>query len=895
MGLVVASVACQHYASRGALPLALLMLGVAIWSGAYAVMWWAPTLEQQAFWVKVTSLGLWMIPVGYLVLAFDIAELKRWHTRGRIALISITSFALTNVEWLNPGRLFDSAFVARTMGPHTHYAVVPGPLYWVFVVFSYALIVVAFAIIFRAYRLSSGAKRTQAAILLVGGLVPFVASVATELGSLPLGDLDLAPLAFLVTGALWLTAILRGTLLDILPLARDVLVEQMPDGVFIVDGEGLIADANPAALSVLRRPRVEVLGKPADAILSCVKGAAALLGDSAPRSAVLPINSNGNSRYVDLAVTPLAVGNGGPPAQLVTLRDVTEERRAIARLELARTVFDTAHEGIVVALPNADERAVDVVIDVNDAFCRLTGYSREDVVGKDMNRIYCDRHAPAFYKAMENALFAAGEWKGEVWQSRIDGTAFLSWLSLSAAKDDHGHVEHVVGVFTDITEIREAEEKLRHSATHDALTGLPNRLLLEDRLEHALAQARRVGGKLAVLYVNLDNFKDVNDTLGHAQGDALLIEIAQRFVATLRDTDTIGRHGGDEFTVIVTDIEDPAQVEVTARRLLTAIASPCCLSTGDVHITASIGIAIFPTDGVDASSLTQHAGVALRGAKELGSNEVQFFSEEFQRCLSRRMTVEKEIRYALEKEQCFLLYQPQVDLSTGRITGAEALVRMRSKDGNVLSPAEFIPIAEGSNLIIRIGDWVLHRACAEFALLHEIAPDLVISLNFSARQFRELDVTVLHDVLRAFAVNPQCLVLEITETAFVARPQEAAAKLADLRDVVGIGVSLDDFGTGYSSLTHVRMFHAGTIKIDRSFVQLLPDDPEAQAIVLSTIALARGLGAAVVAEGPETEGQVRFLRANGCDYAQGFYFSRPVPADELALLLRREPFPLPAI
>lgn len=890
LALAVTWVAWRHRRARGALPLAVVMLGIAIWCGAAAAMWYVPTLREQVFWLIAMGLGFWMVPVGFLTLAFDIAGMERWRTPGRIALMSIASLVFANIQWLDPGRPFHMTFVAHTMGPHTHFEVVPGPLYWPFIVFAFAMIIVGLVIIFRVYLRSSGAQRAQAVTLFLGGLLPFVASAVTESRFVPLSGFDLTPLAVLVTGVLWLVAILRGRLLDILPVARDVLVEQMVDGVVVLDGEDHVADANPAALTMLQAPLAEVLGKPVEAILDGVKGAAALLGGSGPRHAVLPIDSGGDSRYVELGITPLVVGLGEPPAQLVTLHDVTEERRANEQLRLARQVFDTANEGIVVTLPDGDER----IIDVNDAFCRLTGRSREDIVGKDISSLQSDRHSPEFYKAMEETLFTAGRWKGEVWQRRADGTVFPSWLSMSVAKDDQEQVSHAIGIFTDITEIREAE-KLRYHATHDALTGLPNRWVLDDRLEHALAHARRVGSGLAVLFVDLDNFKGVNDTLGHAQGDALLVEVAERIVPVLRESDTVGRPGGDEFVIIITDTRDPAQVEITARRLLEAVASPCRLGAENVHITASIGIALFPTDGTDATSLIQQADLAMYAAKRLGRNRIQFFSEELQEGLNRRVTVEQELRGGLEEGRCFLLYQPQVDLSTGRITGAEALVRLRSGDGAVLSPAEFIPVVADSDLIIRLGDWVLRKACAELAILHEVAPDLTVSLNFSARQLGEIDVASLHDVLRTSGVEARSLALETTETAFLADPQEAAAKLEGLRDVAGIRLSLADFGTGYSSLTFVRMFRAGTIKIARSFIELLPGDPEAQAVVLSAIALAKSLGATVIAEGPETQEQVRFLRTNGCDCAQGFYFSRPVPADELTLLLRRGPFPLPDV
>ena len=889
--LVATLIVWRRRAARGAASLAVLMLGVAIWCGAYAVMWYVPTLGQQVFWETATSLGSWMVPVAFLTLAFTVAGMDRWRTPGRIALIAIASFALNNLEWLNPGRLYDKAFVAQKVGPYTHFAVVPGPLYWAYVVFAYGTVVVALVILFRVYLRSTGTERTRAAILLIGGLLPFAASIVTETGLVPLGGLDLAPLAFVATGGLWLVAILRNTLLDILPLARDVLVGQMLDGVVVVDGEDHVVDANPTALMMLHAPLAKVLGRSAEAVLGSVKGATAVLGGSGPRRAVLPIGPDDDSRYVELGITPLVAMLGRPPAQLVTLHDVTDERRANEGLVLARQVFDTANEAIVVTLLSADQP----IIDVNGAFCHLTGRARNDTVGKDIRSFRSDRHPPEFYKAIEEGLFDTGHWQGEVWQTRVDGTEFPSWLSLSMAEDDQENVRHIVRVFTDITEIREAEEQIRHNATHDPLTGLPNRFLLDDRLEHDLAEARRVGSGLAILLLDLDDLNNINNTLGHAQGDGLLVEVAERIAKVLRESDSVGRVAGDEYAIILTDVKNPAQVESAARRLLEAVASPCRLGAEEVHVTASIGVALFPTDGMDATSLNQHADLAMQGAKRLGRDKIQFFSEDLQEGLDRRMIVEKELWGADAEERYFLLYQPQVDLVTGRIAGVEALVRLRSRDGTVLLPAEFIPVAEGSGLIFQLGHWVLRTACTELAALHEVAPDLIMSVNLSAREFNEIDVTSLHEVLRVCGVEERYVELEITETAFLADPQEAATRLEQMRGTTGLRLSLDDFGTGYSSLSYVRMFHPDTIKIDQSFVRPLPDDCEAQAIVLSTISLGKGLHATVIAEGPETEEQVRFLRANGCDRAQGFYFSRPVPPDELTLLLRGRPFTLPDI
>jgi len=618
LALLVAFVAWRRRAARGAVSIAVFSLGIAIWSGAFAAMWYVPTLEEQVFWERAASLGAWMVPVGFLTLAFTVAGMERWRTPGRVAIIAIVSFAFNNLEWLNPGRLFDAAFVAQKVGPYTHFAVVPGPLYWAFVAYAYTMMAVSLIIIIRAYVRSSGTERTQAGVLLVGALVPFIASVVTESGIVPLGGLDLAPFAFLPAGALWLIAIARGTLFEVLPLARSVLVEQMLDGVVVFDEEDHAVDVNPMALTMLHAPRAEVLGRPAEAVLSRVMGATAVLGDSGARHAVLPI-VDGDSRYVDLGITPLSVGLGSPPAELVTLHDVTGERQASERLKLFRQVFDTADEGIIITLPDG------TIVDVNDACTRMHGVTREEVLGANPRIFKSGRHDLDFYRRMWASLAETGLWRGEVWDRRADGSVFPKLLSIAAVKDENGETTHYVGMFSDITEIKTAENKLTQLATHDILTSLPNRALLEDRLNTVLARSRRRGSAAALFLFDLDHFKEVNDTLGHPAGDRLLVEIARRCLSVVRESDTIGRSGGDEFTVVVSDFAGAEDLALLARRLLSAIEKPVELGEREAHVTASIGIAVYPDDGDDADELTRNADLAMYRAKALGKNRFEFF------------------------------------------------------------------------------------------------------------------------------------------------------------------------------------------------------------------------------------------------------------------------------
>jgi len=566
---------------------------------------------------------------------------------------------------------------------------------------------------------------------------------------------------------------------------------------------------------------------------------------------------------------------------------VSEQQRSHDRLRLAAGVFETSGDGIIITLPSGE------IIDVNEAFEKHHGVLRQDVIGKNPRIFKSGRHPAEFYQGMWDSLLSAGRWEGEVWDRRGDGSLLPQWLSISAVKNADGETTHYVGVASDITVIKDSEEKLRDLATHDALTGLPNRQLVTDTLETELAAARRHNNGVGLAFVDLDDFKDVNDSLGHLQGDALLVEVANRASGVLRESDTLGRQGGDEFIAIIPDVVVPSELDGLMSRLLETVSLPYRLGSEDAHVSASVGVAVFPEDGTDAATLLQHADAAMYKAKQSGRNRFRYFSAEFQEEIDRRVEVERELRRAIRDDRLFLLYQPQVDLSNGSIAGVEALVRMRLDDGTVMPPDGFIPVAESTGLVVPLGEWALRQACADLAIVREAGFDITAAVNFSARQLRDVDIAALViDVLGTCGLKPQSLEVEITETALMHDEEMAASKIKDLRDA-GVRVALDDFGTGYSSLTLVQLFRPDTVKIDKQFVSGLPDDAEAEAIVRTVIALARAVKSSVVAEGPDTEEQVRFLRSNGCDYAQGYFFSRPVALDELIRLLGKGPFALP--
>ncbi len=566
---------------------------------------------------------------------------------------------------------------------------------------------------------------------------------------------------------------------------------------------------------------------------------------------------------------------------------VRAAREATEALSMAGKIYDTTSEGIVVTTPDG------TIVDVNGGYLSIHGVERADVIGQNPRMHHSGKHDAAFYSDMWGMLLSTGRWQGEIWDRRSDGSLIAKWLSIFSVSNDEGQTTHYVGVFSDITALKQGELELEWFATHDPLTSLPNRALLDDRLTTALARSRRLRSTTAVLFFDLDHYKDVNDTLGHPAGDRVLVTIAERCLEVVRESDTVGRVGGDEFAVIVSDYPGVEELITLTNRLLSAIEKPITFDERDVHVTASIGVAVYPADGDDAETLWSHADLAMYRAKALGKNRFEFYSVGLRDEVRHRVKVETALRRALKDDRLFLVYQPQVDLTTGKVVAVEALVRWRGTDGSVIMPGDFIPIAESSGLILEVGDAVLRHAIADMKVLVGAGSHLTVAINVSARQWMEQDVaTVVIEAIGAAGLDLDCFEVEVTESAIMAQTDLAGAKMRSLQEG-GVIVSLDDFGTGYAPMSHIMDFRPNKLKIDRSFVKGLPEDSRSTAIVIATIALARGIGAKTVAEGPESEEQVRCLRKLGCDYAQGFYFSQGVPLDRLLELLEDGPFSLP--
>ncbi len=561
--------------------------------------------------------------------------------------------------------------------------------------------------------------------------------------------------------------------------------------------------------------------------------------------------------------------------------EINERIHVEQQLKLFAKVFENALEGISITDANGN------IVAVNRSFTNITGYEASEVINKNPRLLKSERHGTAFYQDMWESILKKGNWVGEIWNRRSDGEAYPEILSISSICDTNGKVTHYVAVFHDITDMKLKEEQITHQAYHDALTGLPNRFLARDRLAMSMTNAKRKETQVAVFYMDLDNFKHVNDSLGHPVGDVLLQQVSQRLLTLVREEDTVARLGGDEFQIIGVDITSLDEVIEMADRLLQGFSSPFIIDAHELFATLSIGIAMYPQDGKTADILIKNADVAMYQAKLLGKNNYYLFTSELSEKALFRLKLEGELRQALQHREFIVHYQPKVMPETGMVTGVEALVRWQKPDGTLISPDDFIPLAEETGLITKLGDLVINDACEAVQVLNNIGRgDIKMSVNLSPFQFEQANlVKNILSIVRANEIPVSQLELEITETIMMTNLKDSVAKLHLLVDA-GMSISIDDFGTGYSSLYYLKAFPIDTLKIDRSFIRDVTIDPNGAQIVETIILMAHNLGISVVAEGVETREQLELLRTFGCDLIQGYYYSPPLSLEKLVGYLK---------
>ena len=554
------------------------------------------------------------------------------------------------------------------------------------------------------------------------------------------------------------------------------------------------------------------------------------------------------------------------------------------RLKLMASVYEHTSEAILVT--DADKR----IVSINRAFTTLTGYALADVQGRNPSLLSAGRTLPGEYAEMWRAINESGDWQGEIWDRRKDGSCYPKWLAISTLRDADGAPTHYIGSFTDISDRKLAEQRIHELAHNDALTGLANRFSLDQRLAQAIVAARRENQQLAVMFIDLDRFKAINDTLGHPVGDQLLRNVAERLRACVRASDIVARPGGDEFVVVMTDLTDGAThaVPLMAGKIVRQLSQTHRIDGHELRSTPSIGIAIFPSDGEDAGALMKAADTAMYHAKSQGRANYQFFTEAMNKAAAERLQLESALRQALAREEFRLHFQPQIDIATGAVVAVEALIRWQSPTMGLVPPDKFIPLAEEVGLIEAIGGWVLEQAGRECErLVAGGYPGIRVAVNLSMRQLRKRDiVAVVRRVLQDNRIAPGQLELEVTETVTMDAPETTIGVLRQLR-ALGVLLSVDDFGIGYSSLARLKLLPIHGLKLDRSLIGDIEIDANDAAICAAAIAMAHSLGLKVVAEGVETGAQLEHLRGLGCDLAQGYHFSRPLPAEELSLYLAR--------
>ena len=589
--------------------------------------------------------------------------------------------------------------------------------------------------------------------------------------------------------------------------------------------------------------------------------------------------ADGSNVPVEVTLTPITLG--GEVVLHTLWRDISGRQAADRRLRLLASVFERSGEAIMIC--DAQNR----ILEVNRTFSQLTGYSADEIRGQNPRVLSAGRFTDAEFRAMWQAIESENFWQGEIWDKRKDGSFYPKWLTVSALRNPAGEVDYYIGSFTDMSERKAAQERISHLALHDALTGLPNRYNLQGRLDQALATARRDASHLALMFIDMDRFKHINDSLGHHVGDSLLQEVATRLTASVRDSDVVARLGGDEFVVVLTGIE-AAVAGSMAHKILATLALPYQIETHDLASSTSIGIAVFPDDGEDAEALMQNADTAMYHAKEAGRNNVQFFTTSMNQAAMERHELEGGLHLALERNEFQLHFQPQVD-SQGRVIGAEALLRWQSPEHGPVSPLYFIPLAEDTGLILPIGRWVLATACAQLKAWSDDPrlSELRLGVNVSPRQFREADfVEQIRGALETTGADPARLKLELTESLVLDDVEQAIGKMLAVKKL-GIALELDDFGTGYSSLSYLTRLPLDQLKIDRAFVLKLPDSISDCVVTKTIINLATGLGLTAIAEGVETAAQHEFLEQNGCHAYQGSLFSRPLSLAEFEQFLLR--------
>lgn len=677
------------------------------------------------------------------------------------------------------------------------------------------------------------------------------------------------------------------------------LIEATPDVVLFKDGEGRWLIANHEARKLFNLTDKDYQGKTdlelgemipfyKDVLAYCrnTDENTWLRKNLSRAEETIPQHNNKEPLIFDIIKVPLFEQDGSRKGLVIIGRDMTEHKNMEDKLNMASEVFENTTEGIVITDVNAN------ILSINPAFTAVTGYTAEEAIGKDMSLLKSGKHDAEFYKGMWMVLSTTGSWQGEIWNRRKNGEIYPEWLCINVVKDKTDKISHYAGVFTDIAERKRYEEKILRQAYYDTLTGLPNRMLLYDHLKIALSHSQRTKEMLAVLFMDLDEFKEINDTLGHDNGDLLLKYAAERIRGCLRDEDTVARQGGDEFIIILTDVVDVQNITKVAEKILDVISHPFEIEGRKLFVTASIGISVYPSDAPSdttaADTLIKNADVAMYRAKEQGKNNYQIYSGEMNARVHERMELASSLRKALEQKEFKVHYQPKMDMATGKMVGIEALVRWQHPDRGCIAAGEFILAAEESGVIIPLGQFVLKTACRQNKIWQDRGlARIPVSVNLSTRQFQQKNlVEMVALVLEETALAGHHLELEIPENAIMEDMDSSALTLKRLKELKVL-ISISDFGTGYSSMGYIKYLPIDRLNIAGSFIKGIAVNPDDRAITSAVIAMACSLDMKVTAQGVETEEQKKLLAGLSCQEIQGYISGAPLPDEEISRILAR--------
>ena len=668
------------------------------------------------------------------------------------------------------------------------------------------------------------------------------------------------------------------------------IIETEPECVKIIDCKGQFLEMNAAGLAMLEADSLDEAQQHLliNFVMPEYRPAFAALHKRvmSGESGIIEFEVTGLKgarRWLETHAAPLRDETGEVTLLLGITRDITARKRTDTQLRLAAKVFEQSNEGFMITDANHN------IILVNHAFTVISGYSEAEVLGQNARLLSSNHHDRDFYRSIFDSIDSEGHWQGEIWNRRKNGEAYPELLNISVARDSSGQITEYIGVFADITQLKASQARLEFLAYHDSLTGLPNRLRLFFRLQHGIDMAKREDKQLALLMLDLDRFKDINDSFGHLAGDQLLQLVAKRLTRQLRIVDTVTRLGGDEFTVLLENIVHPEDAARVAEAIIADLREPLKLpKIGEIRIGVSIGISLYPQHGDTPEILLQQADAALYRAKEEGRNRYAYFSDELTRAARERIELEARLRRAITQNELRVYYQPQIDIVSGRIVGAEALVRWQDPEEGLIPPIRFIPLAEQTGLIMPMGEWVLRETCRQGQQWIDAGlPPLTLAVNVSPYQFRHGEISALvAAVLNETGFPADRLELELTESGLMEYQDQAVERLNNLRSQ-GIRLAIDDFGTGYSSLAYLKRFPLDVLKIDKSFIDDIPHHQDDMEIAATIIAIGHTLGFKVLAEGVETLEQLAFLQAQGCDLYQGYLKSRPLPAEDFVALFRK--------